>query len=261
VANSVAPRGLYADPPDLVARQLLGKLLVRQADKDGEKTELAGRIVEVEAYFRDDPAAHVFAGKTARNAVLYGPPGHAYVYFVYGMHYCLNVSCEPDGRPGCVLIRALEPMAGLEIMAERRGLASRRTSCRGPELTSGLTPGLTSGLTSGPGRLCQAFGITRERDNGADLTSTQSSLQIQEDGFDAGEVLVTPRIGIRKAAERMARFVLVGNAHVSGRKHSLSYSKKLSMSRVPPTKAATATNAPERTSGTSRSVSGSTMAK
>lgn len=200
------PRRLYGAAPDLVARRLLGKLLVRKADGDREKGELAGRIVEVEAYFGDDPAAHVFAGKTARNAVLYGPPGFAYVYFIYGMHYCLNASCEPDGRPGGVLIRALEPITGLEIMAERRGLAAARP------------PHQVSELTSGPGRLCQAFGITRERDNGADLTSAESSLQIQDDGFAADEVLVTPRIGIRKAAERMARFVLAGSPHVSGRK-------------------------------------------
>ncbi len=199
----VVPRSLYADAPDLVARRLLGKLLVRKQDEDGEKGELAGRIVEVEAYFVGDPAAHVFAGKTARNAVLYGPPGHAYVYFIYGVHYCLNVSCEPDGQAGSVLIRALEPIAGLEIMAARRGLAVP------------LTPGRAPELTSGPGRLCQAFAITRERDNGADLASAQSSLQIQDDGFTGGKVLVTPRIGIRKAAERMARFVLAGNPHVS----------------------------------------------
>ncbi len=211
MANPVVPRSFYADAPDLVARQLLGKVLVRKADKGGKKAELAARIVEVEAYFGDDPAAHVFAGKTARNAVLYGPPGHAYVYFIYGMHYCLNVSCEPDGRAGSVLIRALEPIAGLDIMAERRGLTTRLT----PHRARGLTSRQTSELTSGPGRLCQAFGITRERDNGADLASTRSSLQIQEDGFVAGEVLVTPRIGIRKAADRMARFVLAGNANVS----------------------------------------------
>jgi DNA-3-methyladenine glycosylase len=202
----VVPRSLYADAPDLVARRLLGKLLVRKEDDGVEKGELAGRIVEVEAYFGDaDPAAHTFAGKTARNAVLYGPPGYAYVYFIYGMHYCLNVSCEPDGQAGGILIRALEPVAGLDIMAERRGLPAQ------------LTPRLARELTSGPGRLCQAFGITLERDNGADLASAKSSLQIRDDGFVAGEIQVTPRIGIRKAAERMARFVLAGNPHVSGR--------------------------------------------
>jgi DNA-3-methyladenine glycosylase len=205
----VVPRSLYADAPDLVARRLLGKLLVRKEDDGAEKGELAGRIVEVEAYFGDaDPAAHTFVGKTARNAVLYGPPGHAYVYFIYGMHYCLNVSCEPDGQAGGILIRALEPVAGLDIMAERRGLPAQ------------LTPRLARELTSGPGRLCQAFGITRERDNGADLASAKSSLQIRDDGFVAGEIQVTPRIGIRKAAERMARFVLAGNPHVSGRLRS-----------------------------------------
>jgi DNA-3-methyladenine glycosylase len=204
----VVPRSFYAEAPNLVAPRLLGKLLVRKGDKNGETGDLAGRIVEVEAYFCDDPAAHVFCGKTARNAVLYGPPGHAYVYFIYGMHYCLNVSCEPDGQAGSLLIRALEPLTGIELMAARRGLS--------PQRTSRLTSGLASALTSGPGRLCQAFGITRERDNGVDLTSAHSSLQIQDDGFAAGEILVTPRIGIRKAAERMARFVLAGSPHVSG---------------------------------------------
>jgi DNA-3-methyladenine glycosylase len=194
---TLVSRALFLDPPDVVARKLLGKLLVRAGEP------MVGRIVEVEAYFGEsDPAAHSFAGKTARNAVLFGPPGRAYVYFVYGMHFCLNVSCEPEGRAGCVLLRALEPLSGLEAMAVSRGLAARKA--------------LTS-LTSGPGRLCQAFGITRERDNGADLTAPESDLQIQDDGFVAGKVLVTPRIGITKDAERAARFLLADNPFVSGR--------------------------------------------
>ena len=187
-------RKFFLDPPDLVARKLLGKLLVRG--------EMVGRIVEVEAYFGEsDPAAHAYAGKTARNAVLFGPPGHAYVYFVYGMHYCLNVSCEPDGRAGGVLFRALEPICGLQAMASARGVAVTRLSA----------------LTSGPGRLCQAFGVTRLRDNGTDLTSPESDLQIQDDGFVPGKVLVTPRIGISKDAARPARFMLAGNSFVSKR--------------------------------------------
>ena len=187
-------RDFFLDAPDLVARKLLGKLLVRA----GAEEARVGRIVEVEAYFGEaDAAAHAFAGKTARNAVLFGPPGHAYVYFVYGMHYCLNVSCDREGRAGCVLFRALEPLHGLETMARARGQA--------PPLA----------LTSGPGRLCQAFAITRQSDNGADLTSRDSALQIQEDGFKAGEILVTPRIGISKEATRQARFLLAGNPFVS----------------------------------------------
>jgi DNA-3-methyladenine glycosylase len=199
---TLVSRALFLDPPDVVARKLLGKLLVRAGEP------LVGRIVEVEAYFGEsDPAAHSFAGKTARNAVLFGPPGHAYVYFVYGMHFCLNVSCEPEGRAGCVLLRALEPLCGLDAMAVGRGLAA-------PDQAS---KAVTS-LTSGPGRLCRAFGVTRERDNGADLTAPDSDLQIQDDGFVAGEVLVTPRIGISKDAERAARFLLAGNPFVSGPK-------------------------------------------
>jgi DNA-3-methyladenine glycosylase len=185
-------RSFYSDPPDLVAQKLLGKLLVRG--------EMVGRIVELEAYFGEaDPAAHSFAGKTARNAVLFGPPGYAYVYFIYGMYFCLNVSCEREGRAGGVLFRALEPLGGLEAMARNRGLTR------------------VAALTSGPGRLCQAFGITRERDNGADFTSLKSDLQIRDDGFRASDVLVTPRIGISKEAERPARFLLAGNPFVSKR--------------------------------------------
>ena len=199
MARALAPgtalaRDFFLDAPDLVARKLLGKLLVRATAGEGR----VGRIVELEAYFGEaDAAAHAFAGKTKRNAVLFGPPGHAYVYFVYGMHYCLNVSCEREGRAGCVLFRALEPLDGLEAMARARGVA---------------TP---LALTSGPGRLCQAFGITRAADNGTDLTAPESDLQIQDDGFKAGEILVTPRIGISKEANRPARFVLAGNPFVS----------------------------------------------
>jgi DNA-3-methyladenine glycosylase len=187
-------RDFFLEAPDLVARKLLGKLLVRA----GAEEARVGRIVEVETYFGEaDAAAHAFAGRTPRNAVLFGPPGHAYVYFVYGMHYCLNVSCEREGRAGCVLFRALEPLDGLEAMARARGLA---------------TP---LALTSGPGRLCQAFGITRANDNGADLTSPDSALQIQDDGFVAQEILLTPRIGISKEATRPARFLFAGNPFVS----------------------------------------------
>jgi DNA-3-methyladenine glycosylase len=199
---TVVSRALFLDPPDVVARKLLGKLLVRSGEL------LVARIVEVEAYFGEsDPAAHSFAGKTARNAVLFGPPGHAYVYFVYGMHFCLNVSCEPEGLAGCVLLRALQPLCGLEAMAIARGLAAPVRASKA-----------LSSLTSGPGRLCQAFGVTRARDNGVDLTAPESDLQILDDGFIAGEVLVTPRIGISKDAERAARFLLAGNPFVSGRR-------------------------------------------
>src|ERR1700689_1658582 len=177
---TLVSRALFLDPPDVVARKLLGKLLVRAGEP------VVGRIVEVEAYFGEsDPAAHSFAGKTARNAVLFGPPGHAYVYFVYGMHFCLNVSCEREGRAGGVLFRALEPICGLDAMAKARGVAAPRPIPPGPRAVAALT--------SGPGRLCQAFGVTRMRDNGADFTSAESDLQIQDDGFLARDVLVTPR--------------------------------------------------------------------
>jgi DNA-3-methyladenine glycosylase len=190
----LVPRNFYSDAPDLVAQKLLGKLLVRG--------EMVGRIVEVEAYFGEaDAASHAFPGKTARNAVLFGPPGHAYVYFIYGMYFCLNVSCEREGRAGGILFRALEPIRGVEAMARNRRLDSTRVAA----------------LTSGPGRLCQAFGITRDRDNGTDFTSPKSDLQIQDDGFVANDVQVTPRIGISKDAERLARFLLAGNPFVSKR--------------------------------------------
>jgi DNA-3-methyladenine glycosylase len=195
-------RAFFGRDPRRVARELLGKVLVREA----EGARLTGRIVEVEAYLgNEDPAAHSAAGNTARTAVLFGPPGHAYVYFIYGNHYCLNVSCEPEGMAGGVLVRALEPISGVEQMAKARGM-----EIHGPkDLVK---------LTSGPGRLAQAFAITRAGDNGCDLTSAKSSLWIGEDGYRARGIRVTPRIGITKAADMPLRYLLAGNAFVSGRR-------------------------------------------
>lgn len=195
------PRSFYNRDPRLVSFDLLGKLLVRR----NRRKLLMGRIVEVEAYLgHDDPAAHSFAGRTARNAVLWGPPGLSYVYFIYGNHYCFNVSCLPDGEAGGVLFRALEPLAGIEEMARARELSLQEAK----DLRK---------LTSGPGRLAEALGITCERDNGKDLTSSRSDLWIAEDGFRTGEIQKTPRIGITKAAELPLRFLLAGNRFVSGR--------------------------------------------
>jgi DNA-3-methyladenine glycosylase len=197
------PREFYDRDLRRISRELLGKVLVR---REGRRIRTA-RIVEVEAYLGvDDPAAHSFSGRTARNAVLFGPPGNAYVYFIYGNHYCLNVSCLPDGVAGGILFRALEPLAGIEEMALARGLS----------VTVAL--GDLRQLTSGPGRLAEAFGITRERDNGKDLTSARSDLFIADDGYRVRRILTTPRIGITKAAERPLRYLIAGNEFVSGPK-------------------------------------------
>ena len=188
-----------------VARELLGKLLIR---REGRKL-LAGRIVEDEAYLgAADPAAHAYAGRTPRNAVLFGPPGHAYVYFIYGNHYCTNVSCMPEGDAGCVLLRALEPAWGLQAMAEARGL----------ELTAESPTSKLRLISCGPGRMSEALGITRARDNGKDLTSRQSGLWFADDGYCPERVAATARIGIRKAVEEPLRFVIAGNPYVSGRR-------------------------------------------
>lgn len=186
--------------PRRVARALLGKLLIRKTPRG----VLAGRIVETEAYLGDeDEAAHSFAGKTARNAVLFGPPGRAYVYFIYGNHYCLNVSCLPDGVAGGVLFRALEPIAGIEEMAAARDVEVRN-------------PGDLRKISSGPGRMAEALGVTRERDNEKSFVSTKSDLRIGDDGYRVRGVLVTPRIGIVKSAAMPLRFLLAGNRFVSG---------------------------------------------
>jgi|CZKY01.1.fsa_nt_gi DNA-3-methyladenine glycosylase len=230
--------------PRRVARALLGKLLVRKAPRG----ILAGRIVETEAYLgKGDAAAHAAAGRTARNAVLFGLPGHAYVYFIYGNHYCLNVSCLPDGVPGCVLFRSLEPVAGIEQMAEARGIefvwgrapsracpersrrvqAERSSAVAGGHSNSGFAIAKETDLkkisflkklSSGPGRMTEALEITRERDNGKNLVSARSDLRIVDDGYRVRRVTVTPRIGIAKSAERPLRYFIAENPFVSGRR-------------------------------------------
>ncbi len=194
---SILPRSFYDRDPRLVGPDLLGKILARREGRE----LLTGRIVEVEAYLgADDPAAHASIGKTNRNAVLFGPPGYAYVYFIYGNHYCLNVSCLPDGTPGGILFRALEPLRGLRRMHEFRGIEQGSDPRR---------------LTSGPGRMAAAFGITRERDNGKDLTARRSDLYIADDGTPPPRVLITKRIGITKAADMPLRYIVAGNRFVS----------------------------------------------
>ena len=198
--GSPIPREFYNRDPRLVAPDLLGKVLVRRE----KKGVLAGRIVEVEAYLgQDDPAAHSSVGRTARNAVMFGPPGHVYVYFIYGNHYCLNVSCLPEGVAGAILFRALEPLEGIEEMARARQV----------KVTN---PRDLRKLASGPGRLAEAFGVTRIRDNEKDLTSARSDLFIADDHYRPARVGTTVRIGITKAAHLPFRYVIAENEFVSG---------------------------------------------
>lgn len=186
--------------PRRVARALLGKLLIRTTPG----AVLAGRIVETEAYLgKGDEAAHSFIGKTPRNAVMFGPPGRAYVYFIYGNHYCLNVSCLRDGVAGAVLFRAMEPVEGIEMMAVARGITlDEKCDLRK--------------ISSGPGRMAQALGVTRERDNEKSFVSARSDLRIGDDGYRMQRVLATARIGIVKAADMPLRYVVAGNRFVSG---------------------------------------------
>jgi len=230
--------------PRRVARALLGKLLVRKTPRG----ILAGRIVETEAYLgKGDAAAHAAAGRTPRNSVLFGPPGHAYVYFIYGNHHCLNVSCLPDGVPGCVLFRALEPVAGIKQMAKARGIvlvwgrapspacpersrrvqAERSSAVARGQINSGFAIAkesdrkkisLLKKISSGPGRLTEALQITRERDNGKSLVSARSDLQIVDDAYRVRRIIVTARVGIAKSAEQPLRYFIAGDPFVSGRK-------------------------------------------
>lgn len=189
VFGVVLPRAFYDRPAEVVARALLGKVIVHGA--------VAARIVETEAYLGlSDRAAHAWRGETPRTKVLFGPPGHAYVYLIYGMYECLNLVAEGEGSPGCVLIRALEPLAGIEAMRERRGPVKRDRD-----------------LANGPGKLTIAMGITRAL-SGADVT--RGSFTVREPVVsEAFEIAVSPRIGIRHNADWPLRFYISGNECVS----------------------------------------------
>jgi DNA-3-methyladenine glycosylase len=187
----ILKRSFYRRPAIEVARGLLGKVLVHGPT--------AGIIVETEAYLGgDDLASHTARGITNRTRVIFGPPGHAYVYFIYGMYECLNIVAEPTGQPGCVLIRALEPVIGLDVMQHRRPAA------RKPE-----------DLADGPGKLTLAMGITRAQ-NGADVTRGALVVRAASE-VTPFEIAVTPRIGITQCADLPLRFLIRGNRFVSRR--------------------------------------------
>jgi DNA-3-methyladenine glycosylase len=178
----------FSAPSHVVARQLIGLTVL----VDG----VGGRIVETEAYDRDEPASHCYIGETPRNFSMFGPPGRSYVYRSHGLHWCLNFVCREEGHGAGVLIRALEPVAGLEVMRERRGMDDERLLC------------------AGPGRLCQALGVTRAHNN-LPLDAAPFLLLAQDDGLAPIDVLAGPRIGISKAMELPWRFGLAGSRFLS----------------------------------------------
>ncbi|HXN01324.1 MAG TPA: DNA-3-methyladenine glycosylase [Candidatus Dormibacteraeota bacterium] len=192
------PRVFFSRDPVIVARDLLGRILFSRSPEG----VLAGRIVETEAYTGEaDPASHAFRGRTARNAVMFGTPGHAYVYFSYGVHYCLNVTADAPGVAGAVLLRALEPLAGMEIM--------RRHGDHGPEVR----------LLSGPGKIGRGFGLDL-KDNGREFTRGPLGLAAGTPVPDR-EVAVSRRIGISRAVDLPYRFCVIGSRSVSGRAPTL----------------------------------------
>jgi DNA-3-methyladenine glycosylase len=189
---SPLPRSFFDRDTLIVARELIGQTVVRRVGR----RFLAGRIVETEAYIgEDDPACHAARGLTPRTRVMYGPPGYSYVYFTYGMHFMLNVVCEKQGFPAAVLIRAVEPVAGIERMRTLRDVPA---DCA---------------LTNGPAKLCMALSIDL-RLNSVDLTCVRSPLQIAE-GTPVGRVEWSSRVGIREGTEKMWRCFLPGSRFVS----------------------------------------------
>ncbi|NOX97004.1 MAG: DNA-3-methyladenine glycosylase [Nitrospirae bacterium] len=185
------PREFYERDTIDVAHKLLGKVLVH----DSKEGPTAGKIVEVEAYLgENDPASHASRGITPRNKIMFGQPGLAYVYFVYGNHFLFNAVTEQEGKAGAVLIRALEPLQGIELMWERR-------KCRDKKM-----------LTNGPGKLAQALGITKKQ-NGSDLTG--GTLRILNGREEKFKIVSAPRIGIKKGSEDLLRFYIADNEFVS----------------------------------------------
>jgi len=187
VARELLTREFFAHPVHEVAPELIGATLL----VDG----VGGTIVEVEAYDQDDPASHGYRGRTARTASMFGPPGVAYVYRSYGIHWCLNLVCAKEGRAEAALVRALEPTTGVDAMRERRGLEAPRALC------------------SGPGKLCQALGITRSFD-GLPLDEPPFALLARE---SEPPLAVGPRIGITRAVEHPWRYGLAGSPFLSRR--------------------------------------------
>jgi DNA-3-methyladenine glycosylase len=179
------PRRFFARSVHEVAPELIGATLL----VDG----VGGPIVEVEAYDPEDPASHAYRGRTARNASMFGPPGHAYVYRSYGIHWCLNLVCEDEGIAAAVLVRALEPAHGIERMRERRGIDSARLLC------------------AGPGRLCEALGVRGEHDG---LALDRPPFELRPRAA-VPDVAAAPRIGITQATERPWRYVLAGSPFLS----------------------------------------------
>jgi len=186
------PRAFYLRPTLQVARDLLGKYLVRNLG--GEY--LVGKIVEVEAYTPNDPASHSFVGKTNRNEVMFGEGGHAYVYFTYGMYYCFNVVTEREGIGAAVLIRAVEPVQGLEIMRKLRG-----------NIKSDME------LANGPGKLCLAFTIDK-RLNSTDLLGDELFI-VNGEQISQKDIFATSRVGVQRGVEKKWRFFIKGNKFVS----------------------------------------------
>jgi DNA-3-methyladenine glycosylase len=191
----ILPQEFYARGTVAVALDLLGKVLESRT----RAGVASGRIVEVEAYLEGDPASHSTMRRSPRREVIWGPAGRAYVYLNYGMYCCLNVVAEAVGTPGCVLIRALEPLAGIALMQAQRHRQELKD------------------LASGPGKLTQALQIGLQH-NGADLT--RGDLMIRDDGMEIPEVVITSRIGISKAVEAPLRFFVKDNSFVSQRNRS-----------------------------------------
>ncbi|MCW3053621.1 MAG: hypothetical protein JWN14_2791 [Chthonomonadales bacterium] len=205
-------RAFYDRAAVTVARDLLNTVLVR-ALPGGEV--LAGRITETEAYTEDDPSSHSFGGQRTRNTPMFGPPGHAYVYYIYGAHYCLNAVTGAEGVGEAVLIRALEPLAGVELMWARRGLKETATLPRTELAVEQARIRRLQALCGGPGRLCQAFGLDAAF-NGLDLTrGTSLWIAPPRAPVDPEAILTTPRIGISRAQDYLWRFTLRGDPFTS----------------------------------------------
>jgi len=214
----VLVREFYGRPAVEVAPELLGCVL-RSRSADGE---VAVVLVEVEAYAGlADPASHAFRGPTARNAVMFGPPGHAYVYFTYGMHFCVNLVCQPAGDASAVLVRAGQVIEGAELAAARRGAAGQRAVRRGTAAVArpdGAGVLAERNLARGPARLCQALGIDRSLD-GTDVCAPGSVLTVSgpPGGVrpDRAQIAAGPRVGVSRAADVPWRFWLAGERSVS----------------------------------------------